>query len=91
MDALLNFRYGTQGNLKTNATTIVPGTVYITSDERAMYVDLPDGGDGKRIRIGDVRLYDYLTELTDDVANDFTELSKSALYYAQYNNPVDKI
>jgi hypothetical protein len=41
MDYLLKFKHGLQANMKENSPVLAPGTVYITRDERAMYVDLP--------------------------------------------------
>ena len=69
MADLLKFKHGLQANLKQNSPAVVAGTVYITRDERAMYVDLPaykheDGTleQAKRIRIGDLRNYEYLSD-----------------------------
>jgi hypothetical protein len=96
MSNLLNFKHGFQANLKENSPAIVPGTVYVTRDERALYVDLPpyDHGNGnieaaKRVRIGDMRTYDYLSQLQEDLKNDMSNLTMSALYYAQKDNPTD--
>lgn len=96
MSNLLNFKHGFQAKLKENSPTIVPGTVYVTRDERALYVDLPpyDHGDGnieaaKRVRIGDMRTYEYLSQLQEDLKNDMSNLTMSALYYAQKDNPTD--
>lgn len=96
--ALLNFKHGFQAKLTSELTPFAEGTVYIARDERAMYVDLPeyDKGDGstpdsaKRIRIGDLRVYDYLDDLKKEITSDMTGLNKSALYYAQYDNKTDK-
>lgn len=95
--ALLNFKHGFQANLKVDSPAIEAGTVYITRDERAMYVDLPpyEKGDGsveaaKRIRIGDMRTFDYLDDLRTSISNDMTELTKSALFYAEYDNATDR-
>ena len=92
--ALLNFKQGFQAQLTSELTPFSAGTVYITRDERAMYVDLPEysEGDGsaKRIRIGDLRVYDYLEELQQEITSDMTGLNKSALYYAQYDNRTNK-
>ena len=52
--AMLNFRYGLFENLPS-ASNATQGTVFVTSDEQAMYIDLPKGENGtERIRIGDI-------------------------------------
>lgn len=90
--ALLNFKHGLLSNMKIDSPAINPGTVYITRDERAMYIDLPPyDKDGvveaaKRIRIGDLHTFEYLDEMKEAIKNDMTELTKSALYYAEKNN-----
>ena len=90
MDYLLKFKHGLLANMKENSPELAPGTVYITRDERAMYVDLPpymDGDQqvqaGKRIRIGDMRVYTYIEDLKSELANDMSALTLSALYYAE--------
>lgn len=90
MDYLLKFKYGLQANMKENSPELAPGTVYITRDERAMYVDLPPHMNGnqeiypsKRIRIGDMRVYTYIEDLKTELANDMSALTNSALYYAE--------
>lgn len=40
--ALLNFKYGQHGNLPEWSLSSV-GTVFVTTDEQAMHIDLPDG------------------------------------------------
>lgn len=40
--ALLNFKYGKHGNLPEWSLSSV-GTVFVTTDEQAMHIDLPDG------------------------------------------------
>lgn len=67
---LLNFKKGLLANLPS---AITPGTVYITSDERGMYVDLDAN---TRIRIGDFQEFATLNALK---AN--TNPSTTALYY----------
>lgn len=91
MADLLKFKHGLQANMKENSPALTPGTVYITRDERAMYVDLPayTNADGsvteaaKRIRIGDMRVYTYISELRDELRNDMSTLTTSALFYAE--------
>lgn len=96
MADLLKFKHGLQANMKENSPALAAGTVYITRDERAMYVDLPAySKDGiteaaKRIRIGDMRVYEYLDELKTDLTNDMSALTTSALYYAEKDNVTNK-
>lgn len=60
----LNFRYGTSDKLRDiNQVAIANGTVYVTTDEHSMYVDL----NGQRLRMGDVLVYANVKELADDV------------------------
>ena len=93
--ALLNFKHGLLSNMKTDSPAINPGTVYITRDERAMYIDLPpyekDGvvEAAKRVRIGDLHTFEYLDEMREAIKNDMTELTTSALYYAEKNSRSD--
>lgn len=96
MADLLKFKHGLQADMKENSPALAAGTVYITRDERAMYVDLPAySKDGvteavKRIRIGDMRVYEYLDELKTDLTNDMSALTTSALYYAEKDNTTNK-
>ena len=52
--SMLNFKHGLYGNLfnadGSNKVAISNGTIYVTTDEKAMYVDL----DGKRIRLSQI-------------------------------------
>lgn len=96
MADLLKFKHGLQADMKENSPALAAGTIYITRDERAMYVDLPAySKDGvteavKRIRIGDMRVYEYLDELKTDLTNDMSALTTSALYYAEKDNVTNK-
>ena len=56
----LNFKYGLSTNLKGLEKN--NGTIYVTTDERSMYVDL----NGERFRLGDVLMYDTLKDLAAD-------------------------
>ena len=94
--ALLNFRHGLQANLTANSPAIVEGTVYITRDEHAMYVDLPEYKNGetviegaKRIRIGDMRTFNSIQAMKNAIENDMNTLTESALYFAKYQNEGD--
>lgn len=55
MANMLNFKFGQYGNLPA---TKAAGTVYVTTDEQAMYIDLPKsheaGAEVARVRIGDI-------------------------------------
>ena len=49
---LLNFKFGPQTRLPNEKSA---GTIYVTTDERAMYIDLPnEEGELGRLRIGDI-------------------------------------
>jgi hypothetical protein len=63
------FKRGLLANLPA---AIADGTLYVTTDERAMYLDI----DGARVRLGDFQEFATLTELQ---AN--TNPSTTALYY----------
>lgn len=55
MANLLNFKFGLQPSLASQA--LEAGTVYVTTDEHALYLDLPktpDSTELQRIRIGDI-------------------------------------
>ncbi len=83
--ALLNFKMGLQANLTQNSPAVAPGTIYVTTDERAMYVDVPavEGGQSAhRIRLGDFRIYATFEALKQDK----TDWSQSCLYYVVDKN-----
>jgi len=63
MSEALKFRRGLAKNL--SGVTVDPGAIYITTDERAMYVDLPTEGSNlaKRIRVGNFVEYANLEAL----------------------------
>ena len=48
--AMLNFKYGLHKNLPAFKSGENIGTIYVTTDEKAMYVDL----DGGRIRLSQI-------------------------------------
>lgn len=91
--ALLNFKHGLLANLPAAVT---PGVVYITSDERAMYVDVPTGETtAERIRIGDFRQYAKLSDLVSDLTSwgsaiDTSKISDTAFYYCVEENALLK-
>lgn len=65
--ALLNFKYGAQSGLSSH--DYVQGTVYITTDTKKMFVDLP-GVTGSHLCLGDFQLvqYDDTTNVLDALA-----------------------
>ena len=76
--ANLNFKKGLYENLPLSK---VAGTVYITTDERAMYVDVSDT---ERIRIqGTVLYYDSLTQFTNEVKPPY---SSDLIYFIANEN-----
>ena len=92
--ALLKFNYGLLENLKNVvASASSAGNVYITKDERAMYVDIPVMGivndeqvvtGAERIRIGDMRIYTYLEDLQSELSKgEQSLLTETALYYVE--------
>lgn len=59
MANLLNFKFGLQPSLASQE--LQAGTVYVTTDEHALYLDLPktpDSTELQRIRIGDIIVVD---------------------------------
>ena len=72
--------YFKKGELKNLPSTKSAGTIYVTTDERAMYVDVDDS---TRIRLGDFREYPTWSDIQ---ALDRTNLSTTALYYAVEEN-----
>ena len=79
--ANLKFRYGPYANLfkkdgtPSDAVKIDNGTIYVTTDEKAMFVDLND----KRIRVGGtVQFYNSVEEFT---ASSTPPYSTESLYF----------
>ena len=58
----LNFKFGKAEKLPEQINN---GTLYVTTDEKSIYVDL----DGSRMKLGDVVFYRSLTDLEGDRAN----------------------
>jgi len=83
---MLQFKMGQFAGLANQA--IAPGTVYVTTDEQALYVDIPASGEqaAKRIRMGDVIQVKDVAELTS-FAPDY---SQTALYYVIDKNALMK-
>ena len=73
------FKKGLLAGLKD--APIKEGTIYVTTDERAMYLDVSDS---QRIRLGDFIEVDNIASLPSDGAN------VSALYYAKAENVLAK-
>ena len=86
MADMLQFLMGKYSGLATQG--IKPGTVYVTTDEEAMYVDIPakDGAAAKRIRLSDVIQVEDTAELMAMAPN----YSKTALYYVIKKNALMK-
>lgn len=86
---LLKFKHGLMADMQENSPAFSAGTIYVTRDEQAMYVDLPAYKKGdvtqeaKRVRIGDVHSFDYLEDLTADLNAGRIQLAKTALYYVE--------
>lgn len=60
------------------------GTIYVTTDERAMYMDVTDThGTVNRIRLGDFREYANFDTISRLSAS---QLDSTALYYASREN-----
>lgn len=82
--ALLNFKYGLFERLPSAQN---PGTIYVTADEKAMYVDLPDvkNADGEVVVAADrVRLSSVIIkESTRDLAPPY---NPGAIYYFAEEN-----
>lgn len=77
--SMLNFKYGIHDNLKNQG--IVNGTIYVTTDEKAMYVDL----DNTRIRLSQI-----ITLTTHDWQTLPPPYSAEAFYYLTDSNALLK-
>ena len=66
-DKLLKFRVGEFANLKN--AEFAAGTVYVTQDEKALYIDLPTGTNKEngRIRLGGMVQYATLADWNAEV------------------------
>lgn len=78
----LNFKYGESANITKEKTPVNPGTIYITTDEKRMYVDLGE----ERYRIGDFETYDTFAALKADSKN----WTSDTLVYVKENNTLAK-
>ena len=79
--AQLQFKMGLHAGLEN--ANIKAGTVYVTTDEKAMYVDI---NDSTRIRLGDIIQVDTVNKLRD-MAPDY---DTNALYYVIDENALLK-
>lgn len=77
MANLLNFKMGLQQGLA--GASLKGGTVYVTTDERAMYIDIDDN---TRIRLGDFRIVASFEELQ----NQSDSWATTCLYYVTGSN-----
>ena len=86
MADMLQFLMGKYSRLATQ--DIKPGRVYVTTDEEAMYVDIPakDGEAAKRIRLSDV----IQVQDTADLMAMAPDYSEKALYYVINKNALMK-
>ena len=84
---MLNFKYGIFDRLPE---TQVPGTVYVTADEKAMYVDLPSvsGKDGSTIAAGRIRISQIIIKNSSRDAE--PPFSPDAFYYFVAENALLK-
>ena len=78
MADFLNFKKGLAAGLETAAKKA--GTIYVTTDERAMYVDISDS---VRIRLGDFIVASSLEALSTEA---YRPYSTTALYYIEKEN-----
>jgi predicted nucleic acid-binding Zn-ribbon protein len=83
---MLQFKMGTYAGLKALDAPTSAGTVYVTTDEQAMYVDIPKGEGFARVRMGDVIQVKDVAEL-QSFAPDY---NTNALYYVIDKNALMK-
>lgn len=76
--SMVNFQYGSFKNLPQ---TITNGTIYVTKDEKAMYIDL----DGNRIRVGQI-----ISLTTEDWQKLIPPYSQEGFYYLTDSNALLK-
>lgn len=86
MGNMLQFKMGQFAGLANQG--IAPGTVYVTTDEKALYVDVPanDQEAAKRIRIGDV----IQVQDVDALLSFAPDYDTNALYYVIEENALMK-
>lgn len=88
-DKLLKFRVGNFTNLKN--AEFAAGTVYVTQDEKALYIDLPTGTNKEngRIRLGGMVQYETLADWNAVVPAN-PPYSTEAIYYIVDDNALIK-
>lgn len=86
MGNMLQFKMGTYEGFKALPNPTSAGTVYVTTDEKALYVDVPKGEGFERVRMGDVIQVQNVAEL-QSFAPDY---STTALYYVIDKNALMK-
>ena len=86
MGNMLQFKMGLHASLAALGTPTSAGTVYVTTDEKAIYVDVPKGEGFERVRMGDVIQVSNVGEL-ESYAPDY---STTALYYVIDQNALLK-
>lgn len=77
--ALLNFKYGAQAGLASQAFDA--GTVYVTNDTKKLFVDNPNGTSG-RICLGDFQLVEYSSGTAETALNNYSLKETNVLYLA---------
>lgn len=77
---LLRFKKGLHSALPT---TYEAGTVYVTTDEKAMYVDISDND---RIRLGQIVNFKTLVEFQEFLQKTIPPYSEEAFYYIEDKN-----
>lgn len=83
--ALLNFYKGEFSKL--DAVTKKEGNVYVTTDEKAIYVDVSNN---ERIRLGQIVSFDTLAKFKDYLVKTNPPYSKEAFYYVADSNALLK-
>lgn len=81
MANLINFKLGEFATLASQS--IVPGTVYITKKEKAMYVDVDSD---TRIRVGQIIDYADYDSFADFINNSTPPYNEGAFYYIEAEN-----
>ena len=84
MAEMLKFKKGLHANLPT---TPVAGTVYVTTDEQAMYVDISNE---KRIRLGQIVNFPTLAKFKEHLDTTIPPYSTEAFYYIEDKNALLK-
>ena len=82
--AILNFKMGEYKNLPA---TKVAGTVYVTTDEQAMYVDISNS---KRIRMNQIISYETFSDFTAALSKAVPPYDTQAFYYIVKDNALLK-